>query len=62
MKSTADDKTKEIEAKDFIISFLENYGAGKTLPLKKVSNATITPVQDTFLKSIMHRAKKSNPD
>ena len=36
IKSIAEGKTKEIDAKYFIISCLKNYSTGKTLPPKRV--------------------------
>ena len=61
MKAIAAGKTKEVEAKAFIISCLEKYAAGKTLPPKPTSTVTITPVQATFLKGILHLAKNAPP-
>jgi hypothetical protein len=59
MKALEDTKTKEGEAEAFIISCLEKYANGKSLPSKPVSTVTIAPVQAqaAFLKSILHRAK-----
>ena len=63
MKALADSKTKEVEAEAFIISCLEKYATGKALPPKPLSTVTIAPVQAkaTFLKSILHRAKNTQP-
>ena len=61
MKAVLDGNNKEIEADHFIISYLENYATGKTLPPKQVSNATIGPVQAIFMKRILHRAKNTQP-
>jgi hypothetical protein len=63
MKAIAESKTKEVEAEAFIISCLEKYATGTTLPPKPSSTVTIAPVkaQATFLKSILHRAKNGQP-
>jgi hypothetical protein len=61
MKAIEAGKTKEVEAEAFIISCLEKYATGKTLPPKPTSTVTIAPVQATFLKSILHRAKNAHP-
>jgi hypothetical protein len=63
MKALADSKTKEVEAEAFIISCLEKYATGRALPPKPTSTVTIAPVQAqaTFLKSILHRAKNTQP-
>jgi hypothetical protein len=62
MKALAESKTKEGEAEAFIISCLEKYATGKSIPPKAVSTVTIAPVQAqaTFLKQILHRAKNPN--
>ena len=63
MKALADSKTKEVEAEAFIISCLKKYATGRALPPKATSTVTIAPVQAqaTFLKSILHRAKNTQP-
>jgi hypothetical protein len=61
MKALADNKTKEGEAEAFVISCLEKYATGKTLPPKTTSTVTIAPVQAAFLKSILGRAKNPPP-
>jgi hypothetical protein len=61
MKALADNKTKEGEAEAFVISCLEKYATGKVLPPKPTTTVTLAPVQATFLKSILQRAKNTPP-
>jgi hypothetical protein len=61
MKALADNKTKEGEAEAFVISCLEKYATGKTLPPKTPPTVTIAPVQAAFLKKILGRAKNTPP-
>ena len=61
MKAIEAGKTKEGEAEAFVVACLEKYANGKMLPPKPSSTVTIAPVQATFLKSILHRAKNTPP-
>ena len=60
MKGIADSKSKEIEFKYFIISCFNKYATCNILSPKLGPNATIAPVQATFINIIIHKSQKKN--